>query len=208
MSGQEQAWAAGSRHSAWSLPDVLSANSSRRRVMRPSVDAPSEHEEQMDDYEQLVNAALEKVPASRRSMVSLCTVSSPLMESSFVDRLVQLLALSLLDQLPLCYSMLSTRREMEMKLKKTAMRLSTCASWAKHSGSLWLTEPLPPLSSQMRSLSANFKNESSGVHFLRRQDAYCFNWQVASIAGLLAPFAVHAICITQPDGKLCSLHLH
>ena len=72
MTSGEQAWAAGSRQSAWSLPDVLSANSSRRRGLRPSMDAPSEQaEEQMDDYEQLVNAALEQVPASRRSMVSI-----------------------------------------------------------------------------------------------------------------------------------------
>lgn len=92
MSGQEQAWAAGSRHSAWTLPDVLRANSSRRRVMRPSVDAPSQHEEQMDDYEQLVNAALEKVPASRRSMVSSLTVINPLFQSSSLGRVAHLLA--------------------------------------------------------------------------------------------------------------------
>ncbi len=66
--GQEQAWAAGSRQSAWSLPDVLRANSSRRGFGRSSGQS-QQQEEQMDDEEQLVNAALEDVSASRRSMV-------------------------------------------------------------------------------------------------------------------------------------------
>ena len=60
--GQEQPWAAGARHSAWTLPDALRANSSRRNIFRGSLDNESEpQEEQMDDYEQLVHAALENV---------------------------------------------------------------------------------------------------------------------------------------------------
>ena len=67
--GQEQAWAAGSRQSAWVLPDALRSNSSRRRS---SLDGNAEQqEEQLDDFEQLVKAALEDVPESRRSMVGL-----------------------------------------------------------------------------------------------------------------------------------------
>ena len=66
--GQEQAWAAGSRHSAWTLPDVLRANSSRRGMGRTSSHS-EQPEEQMDDQEQLVNAAQEGFSASRRSMV-------------------------------------------------------------------------------------------------------------------------------------------
>lgn len=68
--GREQAWAAGSRHSAWTLPDALRSNSSQRHRPRDSFDAQSDRqEEHLDDYEQLVRAALEDIPESRRSMV-------------------------------------------------------------------------------------------------------------------------------------------
>ena len=68
--GQEQAWAAGSRHSAGNLADALRANSARRGDRSDLVDAQShQQEELLDDYAQLIKAALDHIPEHSRSEV-------------------------------------------------------------------------------------------------------------------------------------------